>query len=97
MSVLDWLSVGLLGLAGFFFVAGTAGLLRFPDVHTRLHAVTKVDNLGLGCTVAALVLQADAWLAAGEMLVIWLLALAASASGSYLVAAATPALEDEER
>jgi multicomponent Na+:H+ antiporter subunit G len=38
-------------LAGaFFFLAGTVGLLRFPDTLTRLHALTKADNLGLaGC------------------------------------------------
>jgi len=40
-------SLLLLG-SGFFFLAGTVGLLRFPDVHSRLHALTKADNLGLG-------------------------------------------------
>ena len=29
----------------FFFLAGTVGVLRFPDVYTRLHAVTKADNV----------------------------------------------------
>ncbi len=39
-------------LAGaFFFFAGTVGLLRFPDPLTRLHALTKADNLGLGLVV----------------------------------------------
>ncbi len=38
----------------FFFVAGTAGLLRFPDTLTRLHALTKADNLGLGLVVLGL-------------------------------------------
>ncbi|MGY6570737.1 MAG: cation:proton antiporter, partial [Salinarimonas sp.] len=31
-----------------FFAAGTLGLIRFPDTHSRLHALTKADNLGLG-------------------------------------------------
>ena len=30
----------------FFFFTGTAGLLRFPDVYTRLHAAGKCDTLG---------------------------------------------------
>ena len=34
-------------------MAGTVGLLRFPDTLTRLHALTKVDNLGLGFIVLA--------------------------------------------
>ena len=43
----------LLGLAAIatglaFFVAGSIGLLRFPDAPTRLHALTKADTLGLG-------------------------------------------------
>lgn len=91
MSLLELASLALLAMAAFFFVAGTAGLLRFPDTHSRLHAVTKVDNLGLGFTVAALALQCGSWLVAGQLAVIWLLALAASAAGSYLLAAVTPA------
>jgi multisubunit Na+/H+ antiporter MnhG subunit len=34
-----------------FFLAGTAGRLRFPDLHTRLHVLAKVDNVALGFTV----------------------------------------------
>ena len=41
----------------FLFMAGTVGLLRFPDTLSRLHALTKVDNLGLGLIVAGLMPQ----------------------------------------
>lgn len=44
----------------FFFLAGTMGLLRFPDTLTRLHALTKADNLGLGLVVLGL-LPLVAW------------------------------------
>ena len=54
------------------FMAGTLGLLRFPDTLSRLHALTKVDNLGLGLVGAGLVLQMG-WLAAAKLLVLWLL------------------------
>ena len=30
----------------FFFFTGTFGLLRFPDVYTRMHASGKSDTLG---------------------------------------------------
>lgn len=36
-----------MALGALFFVAGTLGLLRFPDVFCRLHALTKADGLGL--------------------------------------------------
>jgi multicomponent Na+:H+ antiporter subunit G len=37
----------LLG-AGFMFVAAL-GLVRFPDLFTRMHAASKAGSLGLGC------------------------------------------------
>ena len=60
-------------LAGaILFMAGTLGLLRFPDTLTRLHALTKVDNLGLGLVVLGLMPQLG-WLAAAKLLAGWLL------------------------
>ena len=77
----------LLLLAGAgFFLAGTLGLLRFPDVYTRLHALTKADNVGLGLIVTGLALQAESWAAIGKMTLIWLLVLIASATGAHLIA-----------
>lgn len=75
----------LLAGAGFY-LAGTLGLLRFPDIYSRLHALTKADNLGLGCVALGLALQADTPAAALKLLLIWLLALAASAAVSYAIA-----------
>ena len=82
----DFLTVFLILAGAVFFLAGTVGLLRFPDVYTRLHALTKADNVGLGLVVAGLVLQAESWAAAGKLLLIWLLVLLASASVAHLVA-----------
>ena len=86
MTPIDYLAAALLITGGVFFLAGTLGLLRFPDVYTRLHALTKADNLGLGLTVAGLAMQAGSWAAAGKLLLIWLLVLLAGASVSHLVA-----------
>ena len=86
MSGTELLSAALLVCGGVFFLAGTVGLLRFPDVYTRLHALTKVDNLGLGFVALALMLRADGWTAVAQLALIWLLVLAASTTASYLVA-----------
>jgi multicomponent Na+:H+ antiporter subunit G len=88
MSILDVVSAGLLILGGVFFLAGTVGLLRFPDVYTRLHALTKADNLGLGLVVAGLAVQAESWATVGKLALIWLLVLIASAFACHLVARA---------
>jgi multicomponent Na+:H+ antiporter subunit G len=88
LSPTETLSAVLLVAGGAFFFAGTCGLLRFPDVYSRLHAVTKVDNLGLGLLVLGLALQADNWFVVAKLVAIWALVLAASATAACLVAGA---------
>jgi len=76
-------------LAGaFFFLAGTIGLLRFPDPLTRLHALTKADNLGLGLVVIGLLPQVAWPLDAIKLIAIWLMALLAATTVSQLMARA---------
>jgi multicomponent Na+:H+ antiporter subunit G len=70
----------------FFFLAGTIGLLRFPDTLTRLHALTKADNLGLGLVVLGLLPQVDGVLAGLKLICVWLLVLLAGATASQLIA-----------
>lgn len=86
MSVLGLLTGALLVAGLLFFVAGTVGLLRFPDLHTRLHALTKADNLGLGLIVAGLALQSTSLLLTLKLVAAWLLAILAAATVSQLVA-----------
>ena len=86
MSLTELLTLFLILAGAVFFLAGTVGLLRFPDVFTRLHALTKADNVGLGLVAAGLALQAESWAATGKILLIWLLVLLASASVAHLVA-----------
>ncbi|MEX0617986.1 MAG: monovalent cation/H(+) antiporter subunit G [Pseudohongiellaceae bacterium] len=80
------LTVILIVIAAFFFFAGTIGLLRFPDFFTRLHAMTKADNVGLGFLVLGLALQTQSWTALGQLFIVWFLILLSSASGSHLFA-----------
>jgi len=88
MILLELLQALLL-LAGVgFFLVGTLGILRFPDVYTRIHALTKADNLGLGLIVFGLLLGADSVPVALKLLLVWGLALIASATAGYLVARA---------
>ncbi|GAB3381247.1 monovalent cation/H(+) antiporter subunit G [Azotobacter armeniacus] len=85
-ALLNGLSWLLLGGGLLFFAAGSIGLLRFPDVFSRLHALTKADTLGLGLVVAGLICRADSpWLIA-RLLLIWLLLLASSATACQLLA-----------
>jgi len=85
-AVVDVISFVFVATGVFFFVAGTAGLLRFPDTLTRLHALTKADNLGLGLIVLGLLPRVDGFLAGVKLLVIWAFVLVASAAASQLIA-----------
>ncbi len=77
-----------------FFIAGSAGILRFPDPYSRLHALTKADNLGLGLIVLGLVPQLpDGWSIA-KLVVVWLLAVLAAATVAQLAARAGLRLEN---
>jgi multicomponent Na+:H+ antiporter subunit G len=91
------LSTGLIAAGVLFFVAGTVGLLRFPDPASRLHALTKADNLGLGLVVAGLLPYAEGPLAAATLIVIWLLVLLASATAGQLLLLCALDDADEER
>lgn len=86
MSLLGWSAAALLCAGAFFFLAGTVGLLRLPDVYTRLHALTKVDNLGLGLIVLGLMLRADSVALVAKLALVWGLALAAAATAAFLIA-----------
>jgi multicomponent Na+:H+ antiporter subunit G len=84
--VLDVFSVVAIVAGGFFYLAGTVGLLRFPDAYTRLHALTKADNLGLVFVVIGLLPQVGSLLAGLKLLLVWLLVMLSSAAVSQLIA-----------
>lgn len=84
--ILDALSVLLLSLGLFFFVSGLLGLWRFPNTFARLHALTKADNLGLGLVMTGLLFQVPDVLWAIKFVLVWLLALVASAVNAHLIA-----------
>lgn len=76
----------LVGLGAVFITIGTVGLIRFPDLYSRLHALAKVDNVGLGCIALGLMLEASSVSIALKIGAIWLLTLVSSASLAYIIA-----------
>ena len=81
----DLATILLTGLGLVFYIAGTVGLIRFPDTYSRLHALTKADNLGLGLIALSLALHAGSWAIAVKLITIWLLALLAGTTNCYLL------------
>ncbi len=55
LNVIIWI---LLGAGSFFYVVGALGLLRMPDVFTRMHATSVSDTFGALLLLVAMILQA---------------------------------------
>ena len=86
MSVaLDLFSLVAIVAGAFFFFAGAVGLLRFPDSLTRLHALSKADNLGLGLVVLGLLPRVESLLDALKLVAIWALVLLSGAATAQLI------------
>jgi multicomponent Na+:H+ antiporter subunit G len=83
--LVDLFRIAAIVTGAFFFVAGTVGLLRFPDSLTRLHALTKADNLGLGLVVLGLLPLTENVLAAFKLILIWALVLVSGGSTAQLI------------
>lgn len=92
---LDLFTVAMVSLGAVFFLAGTVGLLRFPDPLSRLHALTKADNLGLGLIVLGLLPQAEDLAGALRLVAVWLLVLLAAATSTQLIARAARRAEPD--
>ena len=82
----DIVTIVSVSAGALFFLAGTIGLLRFPDTLTRLHALTKADNLGLGLVVLGLLPQAESLREGLKLVSVWVLVLLAGATVSQLIA-----------
>ncbi len=86
-AMLDLFSIACVLAGAVLFMAGTLGLLRFPDQLTRLHALTKVDNLGLGLIVLGLLPQFG-WLTGAKLFCTWLLVQLSGAIVTQLIGGA---------
>lgn len=86
MTAVDFIVVGLLCVGLFFYFAGSLGLLRFPDAESRLHALTKADNAGLGLVAIAVALHWSSASVAIKIFLVWLFAILAAGTTAQLLA-----------
>jgi multicomponent Na+:H+ antiporter subunit G len=69
----------------FFFVAGSVGLVRMPDTLTRIHSLTKADNIALGFIVVALLPQVGSVADAAKIVAVWVLVQVSSGAVAQLM------------
>jgi multicomponent Na+:H+ antiporter subunit G len=69
-AFIDILSWGFILAGSAFVVIGAIGLVRMPDLYTRMHAASLTDTLGAGLLIIGLMLQAGLGLVMLKLLVL---------------------------
>ncbi|RKW70244.1 monovalent cation/H(+) antiporter subunit G [Galactobacter caseinivorans] len=88
---MDWFLVKdiavavLLILGCFMSLAAGIGLLRFPDVLSRMHAATKPQVLGLLCLLLAVALNTGQWMWVPLLVLIWVFQLLTAPVSAHMV------------
>ena len=84
--ILDVLSFVLIGIGSFSLIIGALGVLRLPDVYTRMHAASITDTLGAGTIILGLIIQAGLTLVAGKLFLILIFLFFTSPASSFALA-----------
>lgn len=84
--VLGALSWVFLLAGGFFVIVGGVGLLRMPDLFTRMHGAGIADTMGTGLILMGLVFQSDDWLVTAKLLLILYFIIFANPTSTHAVA-----------
>ena len=85
LDVLSWISI-VTGL--FFMVVGTVGILRMPDVFTRLHAAGMTDTMGAGFLILGMCLQAGLGLVLVRLVIVYAFLMFTSPISTHALARA---------
>lgn len=83
--ILETATILLLTIGVFFFGVGTIGLLRLPDVFTRIHATTKADTLGAVSIFLGLAVYSLEPFTALKMIFIMIFVLIANATAAHSI------------
>lgn len=91
MTYIDIIS-GLLLVAGsFFLLVGAIGLIRMPDVFTRMHALSVSETMGAGLILGGLMIQGGFTLVTFKLVCLFLLIFFTSPVASHAIARAAMA------
>ncbi|MEQ8859756.1 MAG: monovalent cation/H(+) antiporter subunit G [Pseudomonadales bacterium] len=85
-ATLDLISFAMLTLGGFCVFVGGVGVLRMPDLYTRMHAASVTDTAGMGLVIAGLLLQAGWSLALVKLLTVFVFLYVTSPTAAYALA-----------
>jgi multicomponent Na+:H+ antiporter subunit G len=84
-NVIDTVTAVFMVAGALMSLAAAVGLLRFPDLLSRMHAATKPQVLGLFLLLAAIGLQMRTWWVWPVLLVAWIFQLLTVPVSAHMV------------
>ncbi len=101
-QVIFSLAILAIGLGLFFIVVGAIGVLRMPDIYSRLHAAGMTDTMGAGFLLVGLALGEGFGLVSLRLILIWIFLLFTSPVSTHALAraalhAGVEPLQDESK
>ncbi len=89
MSYISDIIVAILLFGGlFFFMVGTLGIIRFPDVFTRAHSAAKCDTLGAVLCLSSLVVLEGLSMVSFKFILILVFVWITNPTATHLIAKA---------
>ncbi|MFU8828933.1 MAG: monovalent cation/H(+) antiporter subunit G [Phycisphaerales bacterium] len=85
----DIITVTLVVLGGAFSLLAAVGLLRMPDLYTRMQSATKAGTLGVACTAAAAAVHFSGSIAWVEAIIVIFFFFLTAPVASHLIARAS--------
>lgn len=85
LDVLSWIAI-VSGL--FFMIVGTIGILRMPDLFTRMHAAGMTDTMGAGLLILGMCLQAGFGLVLVRLVLVYVFLMFTSPISSHAISRA---------
>jgi multicomponent Na+:H+ antiporter subunit G len=83
LDILSWIAIAI---GAFFVLVGGIGIWRMPDLFTRMHPAGIIDTAGAGFILLGLLLQAEDWLVAVKLALIFLFLLFTSPVATHALA-----------
>lgn len=85
LDVLSWITI-IIGSA--FSVIGAIGLIRMPDVYTRIHAASLIETMGVTMILLGLAFQAGISLITAKLVIIFALLMFTNPTTTHALARA---------
>lgn len=87
-AIFQWVGGALVVIGSLFMVVGAIGLIRMPDVFTRMHAASVSDSLGVGLILLGLIFFAGFTLVAVKLIFLILAIAVTGPTATHAVARA---------